>query len=468
MYFLLKNFWKKLKLKYMKTKTNNYISIKTATLLNIPMEFIYDKDNLQKLNISLHDNEEEYVMNTGGALDNRIEFYKIKKGDILPNNAIKIDKKRMIEKNILLRHYPYEFININPFTLHPYSSIELGKESITYGLTAGLKYTFGVEIETINGIVNPVHYYNNGPLNMKCVRDGSLRWENGQEYGGEYVTGVLKGDSGMKQLYNILKIIDKYCTVDSRCGVHVHIGSMYVSKFFNVLSYLLGEKLQDEMFLLSPLSRRHNDTCGKLPKSNTLYRIDELGYDMGIEQAYYDLFQKISNGRKNDSKVNKSNMHPGGRYTDRYSRNIAPQDLYRYKIINYVPCFFNMKGGERLSGQINNGIKSYTLEFRSHHGSTCFKDIKNWILICMAFVNYAENHQGDIIYKEKITLSDIINAAYGNKKINNCSLADMLNEHVLKLKEKFCKVDDFSEEDKEYKKINDFSNNPSYKDILCV
>src|SRR5690606_33236485 len=82
--------------------------------------------------------------------------------------------------------------------------------------------------------------------------------------GGEYVSGVMYGDAGFKQLYEMCKLLNKKCTVDKRAGVHIHIGSLNWNKEDLVYSYLLAEMIEEEMFSMLPKSRRSNDYCKKI------------------------------------------------------------------------------------------------------------------------------------------------------------------------------------------------------------
>lgn len=54
----------------------------------------------------------------------------------------------------------------------------------------------------------------------------------------------------------------------------------------------------------------------------------------------------------------------------------------------------------------------FTIEFRNHSASLNYVKIKNWVLICMAFVNYVENHKEEILKKDFITIEDVIKKVY--------------------------------------------------------
>ncbi len=282
----------------------------------------------------------------------------------------------------------------------------LGRDSVSHILTEGLKYTFGVEIETISGFL-PYWVYFSNKLSLTCVRDGSLRNPDGSETGGEYVTGVLDGDLGFYNLKKSLSKISERCTIDSRCGIHVHVGGCNFNPQFSVLAYILALKIEDEVFNTLPPSRKDNDTCGRLIPKDYLNILKKYNLNHGVDICYLDFFKSLSNGRELSREFNKLKAHPGGRYTDRYSRNIPIAQLYRYKWLNFIPCNFNMKGNER------NPV--YTIEFRSHPASLNFEKIKNWVLFCFAFCNYVENKSNDIINKDVITIEDILQYSYPKK-----------------------------------------------------
>jgi hypothetical protein len=324
-----------------------------------------------------------------------------------------------------------------------YSPAELGSKSPTFIVSEGLRFTFGVEIETNIGYL-PEYVYFKNKLNLECIRDGSLRNELGVEEGGEYVTGVLNGDLGFLNLKKSLAMISSHCKIDKKCGIHVHVGNFNFSKQFIVLAYILALKIEDEIFITLPPSRRNNETCGRLKQQPYLDVIKKYNLEYGSELCYNDLFEDVGNGRKLTEKLNKKYPHPGGRYTDRYSRGISPANLYRYKWLNFVPSLFNMKGDQE------NPI--HTLEFRCHPASLNYDKIQNWILFCFAFCNYVESNYKNIIEDDNITIEKILNYSYPKK---GKELSDYFKDRI----ERF-KNDGDTKELLEYKQktVNKFSN----------
>lgn len=76
-----------------------------------------------------------------------------------------------------------------------------------------------------------------------------------------------------------------------------------------------------------------------------------------------------------------------------------------------------------------------TVEFRNHAGTINYTKVKNWTLLCMAIVFFAENKQGRILdclrNNKPITLEEVVGAAYSTKK------ALMLNQYVQLRRNKF-------------------------------
>lgn len=308
------------------------------------------------------------------------------------------------------------------------------REINTFKISEGLKYTFGVELETASGFIPDFIAWK---YNMDCIRDGSIT-------GGEYVTGILKGDLGFIELSRITKLLNKSCTIDHKCGVHVHIGGINNNKLFTVAAYKLGLLLQDEIFSMLPSSRlntrntyysnnNRKSACDKLKPFEILeipFNKTNYLFDIYVDECYNQIFSWLSDGRveKPNNRVNKRSTHPSGKYPNS-----------RYVWLNFVPLNFNKKDTELLSIKsdellINNIKKSQTLEFRNHSASLNYKKIKNWILICMAFVNYAENRPLNILNSDKITLYDILSFSYNDN-------LEYLLEYIEKRKSKFAVKD---------------------------
>lgn len=270
----------------------------------------------------------------------------------------------------------------------------LGELSPTYSITEGKRYTFGVELETCSGYI-PHYLY--ASHNISCTRDGSID-------GGEYVTGVLRGDRGIEHLQEIVHMLAKRCEVDKKCGIHVHIGNASFDKRFIVFAYYLGRAIQDELYAIMPKSRKLSTYCRYIDRKLSVQLSDfERDFDGSLDQAYAELFLLLSHGKPESSKLNRKTNHPRG------SKAGYDHSSPRYWWLNLIPTVFNTR---ECDPPVN------TVEFRQHSASLNFNKIKNWLKICMAFVYFVENHQYDIIAGEMkgtsspINLETIIKVAY--------------------------------------------------------
>lgn len=245
---------------------------------------------------------------------------------------------------------------------------KLGISSITNRQFENMPYSFGVEIET-NDSCDPLEACDN-LLNVASVSDGSIS-------GPEFVSGVLKGDSGANQLRRICEHIKEAGgTVNKTCGIHVHIGGAIFNRRFQLLSIMLGLQLQEELFAMQPTSRRSNSYCRLIPdKYYSLHNLFTEGKTLkrGSNSTNYyaalKLLRQYVTGDETNGftkEVNKKHYHPNGHYCSS-----------RYKWLNLNNCSFR------------NGPE--TIEFRQHSGTIEYNKIILWTKLCMAIVNFVEN-----------------------------------------------------------------------------
>lgn len=336
----------------------------------------------------------------------------------------------------------------------------MGVDSNNFMITEGKQYTFGVEIETSSGHL-PVWKVLQEDLNLASVHDGSILNENNGG-GAEYVTGVLKGSHGFFQLNKICSVLSKRCTVNQSCGIHVHIGGFENNREFSLFSYLLGHRIQDDLFSILPNNRNYNEYCKRIDMRSfnidkllphNLFNCNKEKYKSKISKAYIEMYKYLALGQGIDKKHNKKFPHPRGRYAG--GREISP----RYLWLNMIPCNFSRGEGS-----------SYTIEFRNHSGTLNYTKIMNWILICMAFVHFVENYKREILqgyYLDSNGVDKILSLEYIIEKAypkNKEKLLKYINERRTK----------FSDEAKagtttEYKaeeNITDSKNN--IKELICA
>jgi hypothetical protein len=284
---------------------------------------------------------------------------------------------------------------------------------MTYVKMLGKKYTWGVEIETSSGYLPE---YLDDMLVYDAVHDGSLRDEEGNVYGGEYVTGVLRGDLGLQQLKLLCNELSKRCMINKKCGVHVHIGGATFNKESVILMFYLYKKMESAIFGMLPESRRNNEYCRKLPELGINIDLIKSNREYYIDLYYSNIMRYLSSGYELNHSVNKKKDHPKG-FKCGYDHNTA-----RYCWVNFIPAVFNTR-----KNQI------YTIEFRPHSASTSYNKIKNWLFICIALIDVVENHKNEIYKNPNITLNEIIRLVYPN---NFTNLIDYIEKRTLKFSDK--------------------------------
>lgn len=209
--------------------------------------------------------------------------------------------------------------------------------------------TFGIEIEFIGdrgracaaireaGIECNVESYNHRtPRGWKIVTDASIGYENG-----ELVSPILRGEEGLEQVRKVCKALSAAgCSVDRRCGVHVHVGGrgLSVDQVKNIVRAYARHESKIDAFM--PPSRRgsNNRFCRSI-----VGRIGHLDTAQNVAQ--------IGRG-----------MH-----------NYA--DECRYVKLNLMAW-----------------NRQKTIEFRQHSGSINGNKITNWIQFC---VNFVEVQKGE-------------------------------------------------------------------------
>jgi len=279
-------------------------------------------------------------------------------------------------------------------------NFQYGILSPSYVITEGKRYSYGIEIETSAGRLPAHAYYKK--LNLKCVHDGSIT-------GGEWVTGILTGDSGFLHLNKICCELSKRCSVDAKCGLHIHVGGALFNKEFTVYSYLLGRKLEKDFFSIVPLSRKENRFCRILPfleglSDNKTYLHSEsiVRYHERIEEDYSKIYSYLSGGSPASFNMNKKKSNPNGRYTSS-----------RYHWLNLVTCNFCTRHEIPIDvNNIDSSSNIYTVELRLPNATLSYGKIKSWILIFMAFVWFVENRKRDILENKDINLEYVIGEAF--------------------------------------------------------
>ncbi len=306
----------------------------------------------------------------------------------------------------------------------------------------GKKYSYGVELETISGLL-PL--YLNKSIYFSAVHDGSLRDpENGETYGTEYVTDVLIGDAGLKQLKMLCYELSRRCLINKQCSVHTHIGEVTFTKENIVLMYYVYQNVQKEVFSMMPISRRNNEYCKYLeylPIDLKKIKEDRLYW---IDYYYNDIIYLLSKKDFAGPGINKKKDHPKG-FKCGYDHNTA-----RYCWVNFIPAVFKT----RFNGD-------QTIEFRAMSGTTSYNKVKHWLLICFALVDIVDNNKQYIYNNGELTLENILKICYPK---DSAPIIDYVNGRKVKftelesrIKEKVVEVEDYED--------NEIDNNFKIKSL---
>ena len=270
--------------------------------------------------------------------------------------------------------------------LYEHSTIPLDKD-IKYLSTYIKDFTFGVELETINGTL-PQHIMNK--YGVIICKDGSIKDDRGK-YPPEYVTVPLKGAKGLQTLRNLSKEISKRSSVDIKCSYHVHIGGMDIDRIFMVSLFNLCTKIQDDVFKMFPYYKtkpegiKEKNYCKKLP-----YILSSCGssnFNTYINSSFEDIYMFLSGGVKMCGDFNRKNKHNpwgGEKWTIKT----------RYYWVNFVNPLFG---------------KRDTIEFRIHTPTLNSDKIINWLMMCIAIIKFAETKVKVCISKNKIPFTDVLN-----------------------------------------------------------
>ena len=269
----------------------------------------------------------------------------------------------------------------------------------TFALTGGLKYSFGVEIETSQGQVpNPAL----DATALFAVGDRSIG-------AAEYVTPPMKGDAGIEMLRKQLAAIQKSTLVDDRCGIHVHVGSLFqpttskakptpkeapsFNKDFIMNAIRLGCYLEEELFQSLPKSR--------IP---TLYHCHSIRRWAGITKENFDAYVGAYIFGPKEQWVNsKGEAVPLFKMAD-YSlgpnRNqnseVGVWADGRYKWLNLIHSYTRSR--------------HQTIEFRIFSPTTVFDKVYAYLLTSMAFTYVADNKPALIV--PGVTLSQVFKTSF--------------------------------------------------------
>ena len=269
------------------------------------------------------------------------------------------------------------------------------------------KYSFGFEIETSAGVLPE---YKCKQLGLIPLRDGSIS-------GHEYTTIPMKGIDGINLLANQMRELKENCSINRDCSIHLHLGGFpleedKILKLYNLcfdLQNEIGELFPYYVYNTSRYKSNGKDYCKKLPKKMNSMDV---------------LYNFLADGNA-DWNGSLSRPHPNDPRRDRKWEVHS-----RYYYCNFINMLF--------------GSNIKTVEFRIHNASTNIDKLVNWLYICIAILNYAEN--GTPI--NAITLKDVVEFSYSE------DTTKILNDYI-KIR-------------KDYNKMcqNKFSDTYGYFDLM--
>lgn len=293
-------------------------------------------------------------------------------------------------------------------------------KSSKFESTGRLEYSFGIEFETSQGVLSPEVQ---DQVRLCAVGDRSIG-------AAEYVTPPMMGDSGVEMLKLMCEALNKKTLVDDRCGLHVHVGSLFTptlkqsepkavqspsfSKEYFINIIRLCCYIEEELFMAMPKSRKP-----------TLYHCHSIRRFEGINKTNYASFLgAFIFGQKEHWVDENGNELPQWDFDDyklsanrNANGNVGQWADGRYKWLNLIPSFFNNK------------VK--TTEFRIFSPTTVFDKTYAYLLTSLALVYVADNC-GSII-KKGMVLSDVFKAAYPKHK----DIQDFLNDFYQQRIDKF-------------------------------
>ena len=272
-------------------------------------------------------------------------------------------------------------------------------------------YTFGVEIETIRGILPTLYQHR---LGIVICKDGSIA------YSPEYTSIPYDGVKGIQAMKNLFIELEKRCTVDVSCSLHYHIGNIRKDREFLLAFYKFAYEVQEELFAMLPYYKtehydfkQKNYNC-QLKNIISLYNErKDLSYTNYIGTQYNILFEMLNEGMKACKESNRRNQ--------KHSNGVAKWNRHaRYDYVNFINMFFSNR---------------QTIEFRLHSATLNPTKALNWFFICLAQIKFVEKHSNKILTDRtfKYDMESVLKDVYPDNSLN--PMASYLHAYILNRKE---------------------------------
>jgi hypothetical protein len=268
--------------------------------------------------------------------------------------------------------------------------------------TGGIKYTYGVELETSAGQLTSTACK---AANVIKVGDRSIG-----AY--EYVTPPLHGNEGLLSLEKACSKLSKHTMVDNRCGVHVHVGGWKVTgggkSFIESPSFSSGDTAASIKFSIRAIQLGcsiENDLFNMLPPTrlpNNKYCYSIKGYASISRDNYDALLGAFVFGETEETM---SQQHRLFNYSLKKGLANARQTKWqhaRYKWLNLVNLFTP---------------RPTTAEIRVFPGTLSYDKVEMFVLISLSFVKYVESYGSLLDAGERPSLVEMLTRVYKNDAV---------------------------------------------------
>lgn len=260
-----------------------------------------------------------------------------------------------------------------------------------YNINQLKDYTFGIEFETISGIIPNEQLYNSS---LVPLRDGSIN-------GIEYATIPLSGKEGFNKLKEDVELLNiNNCDYDETCSLHIHVGGLKrnVSNIMALLKFWLliendffkYQPIFKKEFLASKFKKHYTKPLNSITEiTNNISQEYNLNKDDNkLKYNFQNILKYYTNDRHYDQLLDHIRYHPLDT-NNNHKWNINT----RYLSLNLIPIIFKNKK---------------TVEFRMFNMSLDINLINAYTLLCIELIHFVNNFTDDIL-KNKVTVNHFYN-----------------------------------------------------------
>jgi len=247
-------------------------------------------------------------------------------------------------------------------------------------------FKFGFEFETKDGYV-PIRDLLK--YDVRPLRDGSLRWEDGYEpY--EFVTYPKQGYSGYYEIRQFCDILQKRAVNSPKCSVHVHISGLKNDKSTICRAYHVFTLLQQKIYAMFPAYKQKPGLINEeiephIKLTNKQYTKKLPVYNSKDKRLFFcDIFHFLSMGQNLSCDTHVNNNI----FDDTNKWDISS----RYTYVNLIPFLF---------------FDSKTIEFRIHEGNFDKNAISNWLIFCIGILKYIESEDDSVLLKKELSFNTV-------------------------------------------------------------